>query len=221
MGTMAWHGKGRRGRPRIERPAVDSGTPELQARRRRLAAGADPALTEYPVGLLLARHLITAEQHEAACYYGFLYGQAIGGTRGGCGRFYQQMAAAAFDIKDLTDDQRAQVETLFRVGKNRLLAAGRHICDATENVVVFGRHPGCILYDGRQVRAMLGAAAELEAIRRGLDVLVACYGRPAGRRGQMAAHKAPSMATRSDGPTANRGSRAAHESAHRIKHLMA
>ncbi len=197
----------------FERGLRDQCVDELQARRRALSAGADPALAEYPLGVLLARHLITGEQHEAGCYYGFLYGQAIGGIRIGCGRLYQQLAAEAFDIKEFSEDHLARIETMFRYGKNRLLAAGRRVCDATENLIVFGRHPGIMPQDGRQVRAMLDVSAELAAIRRGLDVLAACYGRPAGRLGQMAAHKAPSMLDRPAGLAARRAVPAAVASA--------
>lgn len=194
MDSRAWR---RRGRPRTNRPAVDPGTPELRARRQALAAGADPALTEYPLGLLLARQLISEEQHEAGCYYGFLYGVAIGGARSGCSRLYQQIASESFDGLELNEEEQARIEASFRRGKNMLLAVGRRICDAAENLIVFGRHPGFIMVDGRQIRATLAAPAELLAIREGLDVLVACFGRAAGRRGQMAAHKAPSMIERS------------------------
>ncbi|MGH6932505.1 MAG: hypothetical protein ACREEE_08735, partial [Dongiaceae bacterium] len=104
MKTRTWGGAGRPGRPGGARPKVDLGTPEARARRERMAAGADPALTEYPLGLLLARQLISDEQHEAGCYYGFLYGQAIGGVRSGCSRLYRQMASTAFDLKDLSEE---------------------------------------------------------------------------------------------------------------------
>jgi hypothetical protein len=55
QGKRGWQGQGRRGRPNRDRPDIDRGTPELRAHRERLAAGGDPALTEYPLGLLLAR----------------------------------------------------------------------------------------------------------------------------------------------------------------------
>jgi hypothetical protein len=46
--TTAWR---KRGRPRFDRPSIDQGTPEQQARRRALAGGGDPALTEHPLGI--------------------------------------------------------------------------------------------------------------------------------------------------------------------------
>jgi len=193
----SWRGQGRRGRPRRAEAAVDKGTPEQQARRIRLAAGGDPAMTEYPLGLLLGRQLITGEQHEAGCYYAYLYARTIGGGQVSCGFLYQQVASVWTGPEEVSEETQAKIESLFRLGKNRLLAAGRRLCDAAENVVVFGRMPRLLNTRGRRPDSAWRAdATELEAIRRGLDVLVACYGRAAGRTGRMEAHKAPSMAAK-------------------------
>ncbi len=191
-----WSGTGRRGRPRSDRPATDLGTPEQQARRAGLAGGGDPALTEYPLGLLLLRRLIGGEEHEAGCYYAFLYGRSIAATQLTTNRLYHQLAMYA-DGRDLSDEMQAHVESLYRKGKNRLLAAGRRICDATENIVVFGRTPRFLLVDARRpVSAWRADAGELAAVQAGLATLAACYGRSAGRLGRMEDHKSPSMAVR-------------------------
>jgi len=191
----SWRGTAQRGRPKIERPELDKGTPEQQARRLRLSAGADPALTEYPLGMLLARHLISGEQHEAGCYYAYLYGRTIGTGQVTCGFLYQQVASMWIGSEDISEATEARIESLFRLGKNRLLAAGRRLCDAVENVAVFGRCPRFMnAADRRPGSAWRADAAELEALRLGLDTLAACYGRAAGRTGRMEEHKAPSMA---------------------------
>jgi hypothetical protein len=191
----SWRGLGRRGRPKGERPAIDKGTPEQQARRLRLAAGADPVLTEYPLGMLLARHLITGEQHEVGCYYAYLYARTIGDGQVRCGFLYQQVASIWIGSEEISDATQAKIESLFRLGKNRLLAAGRRLCDAVENVAVFGRTPRFLnASDRRPDSAWRADATDLEAVRQGLDVLIACYGRAAGRAGRMEEHKAPSMA---------------------------
>jgi hypothetical protein len=190
----AFEGVGR-GRPRRRLEEPDQGTPEVQARRATLAAGGDPALTEYPLGLLLARGVIGAEQHEAGCYYAFLYGRAVGRTQVSCERQYgRMMAEGALDRRLLSDEAQAQIEALFRRGKNRLLAAGRRVCDATENVVVFGRIPRFLDGSGWSNAAIRRSdLIERDAVLAGLDALVACYGRAAGRAGRMEAHKAASL----------------------------
>lgn len=193
----AWQGGRGAGRPRGERPAIDQGTAETQARRARLAGGADPALSEYPLGLMLARRLVSAEQHEAGCHYAFLYGRTIGRTQVTCDRYYRQMIASQGGGFDAADEAtQARIETLFRLGKNRLLAAGRRVCDATENLTVFARTPRFLDDGGRRPAAARRAdAVELQAVLDGLDVLVACYGRAAGRAGRMETHKAASLTT--------------------------
>jgi hypothetical protein len=197
----AWR-SGRRGRPRSEQPAIDQGTPELRARRAALAGGGDPALTESPLGLMLARGLVTPQQHEAGCYYAFLYRRTIGRTQIASDRVYARIAAGAGGEPGggpLSEGAQVRMEGLFRLGKNRLLAASRRICDATENLAVFARPPRFLDTGGRRpASARRADATELEAVLDGLDILAACYGRSAGRIGRMDAHKAPSLAQRRD-----------------------
>lgn len=185
----------RRGRPRRPPEVPDQGTPEIRARRETLAAGGDPALTEYPLGLLLLRGIIGPEQHEAGCYYAFLYGRAVGRTQVSCARQYERMTAERIlDRRPVSDEAQGKVEALFRRGKNRLLAAGRRVCDATENVVVFGRTPRFLHGAGWSNAAVRRSdLIERDAVLAGLDALVACYGRAAGRAGRMEAHKAASL----------------------------
>ena len=193
-GKRGWRGQGRRGRPNRDRPVIDRGTPELRAHRERLAAGGDPALSEYPLGLLLGRGLVSREQHEAGCYYAFLYGRSIGRTQVNCSYLFGAQAAGYADRHDLTEGELARLQSLFRRGKNNLLAAGRRVCDATENLVVFGRFPRFL--DGGRRRpdsAWRADETELAAVRHGLEVLVACYGRAAGRLGRMDLHRSPSL----------------------------
>lgn len=184
-----------RGRPKGDRPSVDLGTAELQARRRLLVGEADPALAEYPLGILLARGLVGREQHEAGCRYGYLYGRVLGRTHLSCAAIYERLAAETGGTQANADEQQERRHQLqFRLGKNRLLAAGRRVCDATENLVVFGRVPRFLDSEGRRgAGARRGDATELAAVLAGLDTLVACYGSGAARRGRMEAHRAPSM----------------------------
>jgi hypothetical protein len=190
--------RGRRGRPRQDRPETDLGTPEQQARRALLAASGDPALSEYPLGLMLARGLIGREQHEAGCRYGFLYGRVIGKGQVSCAGIYDRLAADMRPDRPMaSEESEARDQVLFRLGKNQLLAAGRRVCDATENIVVFGRLARFLDIHGRRgAAARRGDTAELAAVLAGLDALVACYSRGAARRGRMETHKAPSMIDR-------------------------
>jgi hypothetical protein len=196
----------KRGRPRLDRPSHDTGTPELQARRSALVGSGDPALAEYPLGIMLARGLICAEEHEAGCYYAALYAKAVARTNLSCAHIYRRMLAESGMGRELDDKSQAHIERLFRQGKNQLLAAGRRICEATENLAVFGR-AARFLDRNRAGTLRRGADhSEFQAVLEGLAVLVACYGRGAGRRGRMETHRAASLASPQESRTKARRS---------------
>src|SRR5262245_51644238 len=98
----------KRGRPKQDRPDHDPGTPELQARRAALAGASDPALAEYPLGIMLARGLISAEEHEAGCYYAMLYAKAVGRTGLSCAHIYRRMLADSGRSAALDDGSQEQ-----------------------------------------------------------------------------------------------------------------
>jgi hypothetical protein len=88
----------------------------------------------------------------------------------------------------------AEVE-FSKVAVQVLLAAGRRVCEATENLAVFGRSTRFL--DSRQTAQLRRGAdySEFQAVLDGLAVLVACYGLGAGRRGRMETHRAASLAS--------------------------
>ena len=111
----------RAGRPALERPKVDPGTPELCARRARLAAGGDPSLTESPLGVLLARGLIGREQHDSGRHYASLYRQSVGRTQLSCDRTYAQLIAdGGRPVAPRDEVAQARIEARFRLGKGAL-----------------------------------------------------------------------------------------------------
>jgi hypothetical protein len=169
----AWR---RRGRPPLDRPTTDRGTPEIQARRAALAGGSDPALAEHPLGLMLARALISPEQYEAGCHYAALYARAVARPNLSVAALYRRLLAESGQGKEIEEADLEKIQALYRKGKASLIAAGRGVAMATENVAVFGRLPRFLfrLTGAVSTKADLG---ELEAVREGLSALVACYGR--------------------------------------------
>jgi hypothetical protein len=101
----------RRGRPPQPRPGIDRGTPELQARRARLAGGGDTALASYPLGILLANGDIGEDAHEAACRYAWLYGFVFGRT-GAAARGW--MGAPKGEPREFAPEVAAAIESDFR-----------------------------------------------------------------------------------------------------------
>src|SRR5438552_382264 len=108
------------------------------------------------------------------------------------------MLAECGRANELDDKSQEHIQRLFRHGKNRLLAAGRRVSEATENLAVFGR-PARFLDSRQTARLRRGAdSSEFQAVHEGLAVLVACYGRGAGRRGRMEIHRAASFSYTND-----------------------
>lgn len=192
MARINRSGRGR-GRPRASRIEPDLGTPELRIHKLKLTAGADPAQSEHPLAAMHARGLITRLQQESGTFYGYLYRRAVRRPTLSLTLHYQRLLADPFGMPPATDDLReAHVQSLFRVGKNSLLAAGRWICNATESVAVFQIYPPFLIDGSAKLGAATAHGTQLEAIRSGLDALAACYGRPS-LKGAMARHRAPSL----------------------------
>lgn len=73
----------RRGRPKSDRPSIDYGTPELRAKRYAMVENGDPALSEHPLGLLMARGLLdhntetNRHMYDAGIKFGVLWGRVF------------------------------------------------------------------------------------------------------------------------------------------------
>lgn len=130
-------GKAKRGRPAAGRPAIDRGTPELQARRARLASRGGDALTAYPLGVLLANGDIGEDAHEAGCRYAWLYGFVFGRT-GPAGQSW--VNAPRGEPREFPHEIAAAIERDFRAAATCLAqnGAGKTLL---EELVVFGREP--------------------------------------------------------------------------------
>lgn len=73
----------KRGRPKIIRPHIDCGTPELVAKRALLTGGADPSYAEHPLGILYVRgylsddHEQSRRMYAAGMAFGLLWGRVF------------------------------------------------------------------------------------------------------------------------------------------------
>ena len=125
----------KRGRPRLNRPAVDRGTPELQYKRL-MASPDDPALSTSPIDVLKARKIISDEAHSAAVYFAALRKIVFGKAHPGA---IDLTAVSAFSGADEPD--RADAEIKYRDACNAVKAISRASLDALENLVVHERWP--------------------------------------------------------------------------------
>ena len=140
-----------RGRPRkVVETGPDRGTQEQQMRRIMLVGDSDSALAEYPLGVMLARKIITQEQHNAGLNFARLYRTAnpFAKTNG------------TPSSGEMPDDVRAEMERRYQAARDTLMRVGRLALDEVTNAAVFNRLPGWVvrstirLSDGRHRKAL-------------------------------------------------------------------
>ena len=154
----------KRGRPR-KAPIVgpDRGTPEQIARRFKLIGDAPQELASYPLGVLLARKIITQEMHNAGRDYGRLYRCVVG----------KHQRSAGGD--PIPDEVLRDMQSRFDVMRQALKNAGRRSKDAVDNAAVYDRFPGWLFR--KTIRP--GDAREAEALCAGLYALALAFDRRA------------------------------------------
>lgn len=150
----------KRGRPRLDRPKYDFGTPELIKKRMTIAPD-DPTRSTNPIDACAARGIISDEAHSAAIYFRALrkivFGKAI---------------PPAIDLNAVSSNgnpdepDRGDAETKYREACAAMKCQSRPAFDAVENLVVHERWPEWLFAgQGKRVYAMshftLGVAALL------------------------------------------------------------
>lgn len=125
----------KRGRPRLNRPTVDRGTPELQYKRL-VTSPIDPSLSTTPLDVLKARTIISDEAHSAATYFCALRKIVFGKAHPGA---IDLTAVSAFGGADEPD--RADAEIKYRSACTAIKAINRASLDAVENLVIHERWP--------------------------------------------------------------------------------
>lgn len=153
----------KRGRPRKTTPLVDRGTPELQARR-----GADQ-MHSYPLGVLFLAGDITEDQHQAGCWYAWLYGFVCGRTTPAAMDWNHQPGG---NRDGWPDGLTGRLEEYFRIAADAL-ARDRRAKDAVDNLVVYCRTPRWM----QPRRPTPGCVNEAEAFHRGLGVILDLFGK--------------------------------------------
>ena len=151
----------RKGRPNVLIEGPDRGTPEQQARRFKLIGDAPQELASYPLGVLMARKIITLDMHNAGSNYSRLYRCVIGKFRAPSG------------ANPIPDDVAEEMQSRFDVMREALKNAGRRSKDTVDNAAVFDRFPGWLFR--KTIRP--GDARDVEALCRGLYALEFAFGK--------------------------------------------
>jgi hypothetical protein len=153
------------------RPAIaDKGTAELQRMRKWLAGQGDPALADYPLGILLANNDITEQHHQVACRYAFLHSVVFGRA---------SVAAASFEriakswSGDWDDQWLADREAELTRLTERLKGEPARLRMVLDSVVVYERTPRWM----RPVRPRISDVREAELFAQALALLAGGAGR--------------------------------------------
>lgn len=161
-----------KGAPRV---LADLGTPELRAKRAVLV-GKDSAqeLAAYPMGVLLAQGVVSQDEHNAAMHYAWLYGRNFGRTVAKqCD--WLGLDVGRYDTSDLGKYAK-ELEREWRRAKDAMLAKGRRVSDAVENMTVFDRWPRWLKRDlGYVHHVRLSDAAERKALQEGVAILATLF----------------------------------------------
>lgn len=128
----------RRGRPKLNRPAIDTGTPEL-IHKRMMASPMDATLSTNPLDVLKSRKIISDEAHGAASYFAALRKIVFGKAHPGA------IDLTAVSSGSPHEFDRADAEIKYRDACNAMKAISRASLDAVENLVVHERWPSWLL----------------------------------------------------------------------------
>lgn len=129
----------RRGRPKLNRPAIDTGTPEL-IHKRMLASPMDATLSTNPLDVLKSRQIISEEAHGAASYFAALRKIVFGKAHPGAIDLTAISSAAMPNELD-----RADAEIKYRDACNAMKSISRASLEAVENLVIHERWPDWLL----------------------------------------------------------------------------
>jgi hypothetical protein len=150
----------RRGRPRLDRPRHDYGTPELVMKRMHIAPN-NPIQATNPLDACLAKGIISDEAYNAACYFAAIrrnvFGKAIPPA----------IDLTAISIASVpTENSDASHEANYRDACAAMKGYSRKAFDAVENLVVHERWPSWLAYRNgprvsEQAAFCLGMAALL------------------------------------------------------------
>jgi hypothetical protein len=146
------------GRPRKSLPEIDSGTPELVAKR--MAMAVDPTLSTCPLDLALSKGVIDQDQHTAAGYFAACRALVYGSPH-----------TKALDLLrtsgSVTIPNASEAEAKYRTACEDLRARGPAVLEKVENFVVHEKFPLWLIANT--------PARARERVMEGLDVLVDWY----------------------------------------------
>ena len=184
----------KRGRPRTRSDGPDRGTPELQARRAFLACGGDPAMTDNPLGAMLAYGKL-----DVAGSGWRARSRELGAARHEAGRLFSEARNILFGmpgapaapmephikgvVADALDDATViRIRQRYEAAQRTLTHAGHHCRSEVVNIAVYGNWPEhhSLEFGVMTVDELFSHPCRRrhEALLAGLDALAEEYGLP-------------------------------------------
>ncbi len=159
-------------RPEPKPTGRDKGTERIQREQQWYAEAKNPALAAYPLGIMLANEVISHQQHEAGCYYAYVYGRVFGRTS-----IVHHMAVLLKErgaaIGDADDERALQIlEDHYREGSTAIESCprGRRMMELIENAVVYQRIPRWLMPVAPRPSDFTDAKLTIQALQCLVDV---------------------------------------------------
>jgi hypothetical protein len=163
---------------------ADKGTRELQMKKHRLGIPETVSL-DFPLDILLARNVISQEQHTAGCRFAGLSWRVYGFPCGSSEGVYQRMVAGNLDPDftprraggdgDGTSDQekadRHVAVTLHAMTMALRRRGNRHLLDVVANIAQYLRMPGYLLAAANRRAPTAAQLKEMALLQEGLTIL--------------------------------------------------
>jgi hypothetical protein len=111
----------------------DQGTPEQQQRKHTLVGNADPRYSEYPLGVLLVRGIITQDQHDAGVRYAGLAVHVLGKSGASGRQMLEHWQVGDSGYVDFEEEDHEAIEQSWRGDCEILMAQGRRAKSAVDN----------------------------------------------------------------------------------------
>lgn len=132
----------KRGRPRLDRPKHDYGTPELVLKRITMAPK-DATMSTCPLDVMLSKGLISPEAHGACSHFlairKMIFGRASPGA-------VDLLAVSGGRPDELNEEDAAKIERKYRHACAAVKRFGEKTMAATEDVLVHQRWPEWIQF---------------------------------------------------------------------------
>ena len=162
--TRKWRSK--RGRPKVDSPLRDKGTPELQFKRIELVRGGNPNMSSSPIDILCERKIIELDQYNAGLTFWYLHMKIFGKPfpQSNAGKLLSPIKSRSMITKSSKKDE--EIYSIYNeCRKNIIRQCGQSGYRILSEVLIFHENPPYIYYSEIKVED----SAHKNTLRDALD----------------------------------------------------